>query len=52
MPPRCVHASNNIHSEQYNSIFQASTFEEPPDDNLYLGIVLTAVVVITGKFIH
>eukprot|EP00095_Tigriopus_kingsejongensis_P009713 maker-scaffold115_size343722-snap-gene-2.21 protein:Tk09713 transcript:maker-scaffold115_size343722-snap-gene-2.21-mRNA-1 annotation:"sodium potassium-transporting atpase alpha chain" len=29
---------------------QASTFEEPPDDNLYLGVVLTAVVVITGIF--
>ena len=29
---------------------QASTFEEPPDDNLYLGIVLTGVVVITGIF--
>ena len=29
-------------------LFQASTIEEPPDDNLYLGIVLTAVVVITG----
>ena len=29
---------------------QATTFEEPPDDNLYLGIVLTAVVVITGVF--
>ena len=29
---------------------QATTFEEPPDDNLYLGIVLTAVVVITGIF--
>jgi sodium/potassium-transporting ATPase subunit alpha len=29
---------------------QASTMEEPPDDNLYLGIVLTAVVVITGCF--
>merc|ERR1719422_1872918 len=29
---------------------QASTFEEPPDDNLYLGIVLTAVVVVTGIF--
>jgi sodium/potassium-transporting ATPase subunit alpha len=28
---------------------QASTYEEPPDDNLYLGIVLTAVVVVTGK---
>ena len=27
---------------------QASTFEEPPDDNLYLGVVLTAVVVVTG----
>merc|ERR1719220_1744994 len=29
---------------------QASTLEEPPDDNLYLGCVLTAVVVITGIF--
>ena len=29
---------------------QASTQEQPPDDNLYLGIVLTAVVVITGIF--
>merc|ERR1711971_1292997 len=29
---------------------QATTLEEPPDDNLYLGIVLTAVVVITGVF--
>ena len=29
---------------------QATSFEEPPDDNLYLGIVLTAVVVITGIF--
>merc|ERR1711963_854473 len=29
---------------------QASTFEEPPDDNLYLGVVLTAVVVVTGIF--
>ena len=29
---------------------QASTMEQPPDDNLYLGIVLTAVVVITGVF--
>ena len=29
---------------------QASTMEQPPDDNLYLGIVLTAVVVITGCF--
>jgi len=29
---------------------QASAFEEPPDDNLYLGIVLTAVVVVTGIF--
>ena len=28
---------------------QASTFEEPPDDNLYLGVVLTAVVVVTGQ---
>merc|ERR1740123_2177676 len=29
---------------------QASAYEEPPDDNLYLGIVLTAVVVVTGVF--
>ena len=29
---------------------QASTYEEPPDDNLYLGIVLTTVVVVTGVF--
>jgi sodium/potassium-transporting ATPase subunit alpha len=29
---------------------QSTTFEEPPDDNLYLGIVLTGVVVITGLF--
>jgi len=29
---------------------QASTFEDPPGDNLYLGIVLTAVVVVTGCF--
>merc|ERR1712088_714344 len=29
---------------------QASTYEEPPDDNLYLGVVLSAVVIITGIF--
>merc|ERR1712050_284655 len=29
---------------------QAQAYEEPPDDNLYLGIVLTAVVVVTGVF--
>merc|ERR1712061_962736 len=29
---------------------QASAYEEPPDDNLYLGVVLTAVVVVTGIF--
>merc|ERR1711981_418657 len=29
---------------------QATTMEQPPDDNLYLGVVLTAVVVITGVF--
>jgi len=29
---------------------QASAFEEPPEDNLYLGVVLTAVVVVTGIF--
>merc|ERR1712172_219058 len=29
---------------------QATAYEEPPDDNLYLGVVLTAVVVVTGVF--
>merc|ERR1711953_208281 len=29
---------------------QASAYEEPPDDNLYLGVVLSAVVVVTGIF--
>ncbi|KAK9703403.1 Cation transporting ATPase, C-terminus [Popillia japonica] len=29
---------------------QASTEEEPSDDNLYLGIVLAAVVIVTGIF--
>ncbi len=29
---------------------QAGAYEEPPDDNLYLGIVLTIVVVVTGVF--
>nr|AEH68838.1 putative Na+/K+-ATPase alpha subunit [Bathypolypus arcticus] len=29
---------------------QAGTYDDPPGDNLYLGIVLTAVVVITGIF--
>jgi sodium/potassium-transporting ATPase subunit alpha len=29
---------------------QASTFEDPPDDNLYLGVVLAGVVIITGVF--
>lgn len=29
---------------------QAGAYEEPPDDNLYLGIVLSAVVIITGCF--
>ena len=29
---------------------KATAFEEPPDDNLYLGVVLTAVVVVTGVF--
>merc|ERR1712241_1575592 len=28
----------------------ASAYEEPPDDNLYLGVVLTAVVTVTGVF--
>merc|ERR1712179_546395 len=29
---------------------QATAYEEPPDDNLYPGIVLTAVVTVTGIF--
>merc|ERR1711962_942784 len=29
---------------------KASAYEEPPDDNLYLGVVLTAVVTVTGVF--
>merc|ERR1719187_2255170 len=29
---------------------QATAYEEPPDDNLYLGIVLTGVVTVTGIF--
>jgi len=29
---------------------QSSTYEDPPGDNLYLGVVLTAVVVVTGCF--
>merc|ERR1711962_701843 len=29
---------------------QASAYEEPPDDNLYLGIVLSLVVTVTGIF--
>merc|ERR1712055_978995 len=29
---------------------QASAYEEPPDDNLYLGVVLTGVVTVTGIF--
>lgn len=31
-------------------LLQASTVEEPADDNLYLGIVLAAVVIVTGIF--
>merc|ERR1712158_44947 len=29
---------------------QASAYKEPPDDNLYFGIVLSAVVTVTGVF--
>ncbi|KAJ8316053.1 hypothetical protein KUTeg_006232 [Tegillarca granosa] len=29
---------------------QASAYEDPPGDNLYLGIVLSAVVIVTGCF--
>ena len=39
------------HMEQvYDIMLQASAYEEPPDDNLYLGIVLSAVVTVTGIF--
>jgi sodium/potassium-transporting ATPase subunit alpha len=31
-------------------IVQAVSYEEPPDDNLYLGVVLAVVVTITGIF--
>merc|ERR1719397_780668 len=31
-------------------MIQASAYEEPPDDNLYLGVVLSAVVTVTGIF--
>lgn len=31
---------------------QAGTLEDPPDDNLYLGIVLAVVVIVTGKTDH
>ena len=33
-----------------DTMLQASAYEEPPDDNLYLGIVLSAVVTVTGVF--
>ena len=57
-----LHSSRSVHIHLYSSSIidminssqaysiQATTFEEPPDDNLYLGIVLTGVVVITGVF--
>ena len=32
------------------SFFQAANYEEPPDDNLYLGVVLSVVVIVTGVF--
>jgi len=31
---------------------QYSQYEEPPGDNLYLGVVLTAVVIVTGCFAY
>lgn len=31
---------------------QASTVEEPADDNLFLGIVLAAVVIVTGNVLE
>ena len=42
---------DSYHKEQgYDVMIQASAYEEPPDDNLYLGIVLSAVVTVTGIF--
>ena len=37
-------------TEKFPCLFQASAYEDPPDDNLYLGIVLTTVVIVTGVF--
>ena len=37
-------------NKRKNIMLQASAYEEPPDDNLYLGIVLSAVVTVTGIF--
>lgn len=31
-------------------MLKATNYEEPPDDNLYLGVVLTLVVTVTGVF--
>ena len=45
--------TNGRTNEQGDSrswMLQASAYEEPPDDNLYLGIVLSAVVTVTGIF--
>lgn len=39
---------SNVNPERL--LLQASTVEEPADDNLYLGIVLSAVVIVTGIF--
>ena len=48
---RCLATIENIvELQNLNPWFQASAYEEPPDDNLYLGIVLSAVVTVTGIF--
>ena len=44
------HFRNVINIRINQASLQASAYEEPPDDNLYLGIVLSAVVTVTGIF--
>lgn len=39
-----------LNDYSFACVFQASTVEEPADDNLYLGVVLAAVVIVTGIF--
>ena len=51
--PRLWHPGDegyNFANKRKKIMLQASAYEEPPDDNLYLGIVLSAVVTVTGIF--